>query len=76
MNIFHVQIIRRNSIRDGVLRESLWLLHGIPVRSSILALSVIHGEGTSRCHELGVELNWVITEFRYGDRLQTLTSLW
>jgi hypothetical protein len=76
MNIFHVQIIGRNSIRDGVLRESLWLLHGIPVKSTLLAMSVIRGKGTSRCHELGVEFNWVITEFRYGDRFQALTSLW
>ena len=76
MNVFHVQIIRRNSIRDGVLGENMWLLHGIPVKSPILAMRVMHGKRTSRCHELGVELNWVITEFRYGDRLQALTSLW
>ena len=72
MDIFHVEIICRHGIGDGVRGQCLWLLDGI----SFVSKASGPVEVDLRSHQLGVELNRMVSKFGCRDRLQTLTSLW
>lgn len=57
---------------------------------NVLAVEVVGGDGVGDCvlcqalgvvlgdvdHVLGVDLNWLIMQFRFGDSLQPMRSLW
>ena len=63
MNIFHVEVISSHGIGDGVLRESLRLFHRVTedcVKSVVESVDALY----SRCHQLRVEFNRVVSELR------------
>jgi hypothetical protein len=69
MDVFHIQVVCRDGIRDGVRSESLRLFDGIPdCQKQAFGMY-------SRCHELRIKFNRVIAKFRSRDRFKTLTAL-
>jgi hypothetical protein len=68
VDVFHVQIVCGDSVRDGVLCETLRLLDRVSDRQ-------ICQSANSRCHELWVKVDRVVAQFCFGDRFEALTTL-
>ena len=77
MDVFHVEVVCRDGVGDRVLREDLRLLGGVskvPRFSTVAKMSSEEGK-VSRGHELGVELDRVVTQLGDRDGFKTLRTL-
>ena len=77
VNVFHVEVVCRDGVRDGVLREDLRLLGGVAAvpRFSTVGKMSRRREKVSRGHELRVELDRIVTQLGDRDGFETLRAL-
>lgn len=77
MDVFHVEVVRRDGVGDGVLREDLRLLGGVAAVPRFSTVGKMQGGRgkVSRGHEFGVELDRVVTQLGYRDGFETLRAL-
>jgi hypothetical protein len=75
VDVFHVEVVSRNGVGDGVLRQLLWSLNGVAVLEISAGPSRRDRDHYARCHQLGIELDRVVAEFCDGDSLEALAPL-